>query len=118
MTAQPDLAAFINARLDEDETAARGAWPEGIFGDWMRKGSARALREAAAKRAILAAHPVTTEVIPPGYRAGTGEKFGCETCHDWDGVTEGRGYCGTLRALAAVYADHPDYRDGAEALER
>ena len=60
-----------------------------------------AVRALMARDRILAAHPITTKVIPPGYRAGTGEKFGCETCHDWDGVTEGRGYCETLLALGA-----------------
>ncbi|MFJ6363416.1 hypothetical protein ACIQIE_19830 [Streptomyces globisporus] len=29
--------------------------------------------------------------------------FGCETCHDWDGVPEGRGNCPTILALAEGY---------------
>ncbi|WP_101897191.1 DUF6221 family protein [Embleya scabrispora] len=70
----------------------------------------RVLREAQMKRAILAAHPITDHVIPPGYGPG-GEPFGCKVCHDWDGATEGRGYCVTLRLLAGMYVDHPDYEE-------
>jgi hypothetical protein len=61
------------------------------------------LREVAAKRAILALHQEC-----PEWR-GT-----CETC-----LSDRREYaelwcpddwpCATLRALAAVYSDHPDY---------
>jgi hypothetical protein len=93
-----DLIAFLAARLDEDERAAR---TENL--------PPRALSEVKAKRAILPEHQITDRVISPGYQR-RGDPFGCENCHDWDGATEGRGYCGTLLALAAVYADHPDYR--------
>jgi hypothetical protein len=100
-----DLMARLSAGLDKDEEDLR------LSADYMGPGCAlpglhldppRARCEIDAKRAILAAHPLTTEVIPPGYRTGTGQPFGCETCHDWDGVTEGRGYCDTLLALAAA----------------
>jgi hypothetical protein len=55
-----------------------------------------------AARKILAAHPYTTDVLNPGYGQHTAG-FGCETCHDWDGVTEGRGNCPTILALAEAY---------------
>jgi hypothetical protein len=110
MDPREDLIAFIGARLDEDEQRAgyvhdgqRDSEPLGGTGRCVCGWPARVDREVEAMRAILAAHPVTTEVIPPGYQAGTGEKFGCETCHDWDGATEGRGYCETLLALAAIW---------------
>ena len=100
-----DLIAFLAARLDEDE---RAALTENL--------APRALSEVKAKRAILAEHPVTAEVISPGYRGG-GDPFGCENCHDWDGVTEGYGYCGTLLAFAAIWGDHPGLPAGMGAAE-
>ena len=120
-----DLVAFLTARIGEDEQRARAAleawededshyeWqdlPDEVFAHARWHDPARVLREVEAKRTILVEHSLTHEVIPPSYQAGTGLDFGCENCHDWDGVTEGRGYCGTLRALAAIYSDHPDYR--------
>ncbi|RAJ53809.1 hypothetical protein K388_05596 [Streptomyces sp. KhCrAH-43] len=60
------------------------------------------LRHCAADRKILAAHPYTTVVVNPQYGQHTAG-FGCETCHDWDGVPEGRGNCATILALAEAY---------------
>lgn len=68
---------------------------------------AQVLRWCAADRKILAAHPYTTRVINP-VDGSTSAGFGCETCHDWDGVPEGRGNCATILALADTY--------GAEAV--
>lgn len=65
-----------------------------------------ALRRCAADRKILAAHPYTASVLNPGYGDHTAG-FGCETCHDWDGVTEGRGNCATILALAEGYGLEP-----------
>ncbi|WP_327335833.1 hypothetical protein OG384_04165 [Streptomyces sp. NBC_01324] len=59
-------------------------------------------RWSRATRKILAAHPYTTTVINPQYGPHTAG-FGCETCHDWDGVPEGRGNCATILALAEAY---------------
>jgi Family of unknown function (DUF6221) len=97
-----DLTAFLKARLAEDEAeAASFAGPPSL--------RERQRREAEAKRAILAAHPVRP------VRNGT-----CQVCTDVEG-TSYLSYlsdqhkvapppCPTLRALAAVYSDHPDYR--------
>lgn len=63
---------------------------------------AATLRRCASDRKILAAHPYTTVVINPGYGPATAG-FGCETCHDWDGVTERRGNCDTILALAEAH---------------
>lgn len=86
-----DLIAFLAARLDEDEEIAK---------------EARMLREVAAKRAILAAHPVRPIIN------GT-----CRTCSDSAGLSWSSlepefvdWPCPTLRALAAFWSDHPDYR--------
>lgn len=70
-----------------------------------------ALRRCAADRKILAAHPYTTQVVNPSYGPHSAG-FGCETCHDWDGVPEGRGNCSTILALAEAYGlDDEDNAD-------
>ena len=90
--AGPTLAEFLNARLDEDErhadTVGAVAWRTGYT-------AARVLREVAAKRAILYIHDADPK---------------CAVCHDggWDWEPEDWP-CPTIRALAAVYSDHPDY---------
>ncbi|CAM5626952.1 hypothetical protein STENM36S_08713 [Streptomyces tendae] len=45
-------------------------------------------------------------MINPQYGRHTAG-FGCETCHDWDGVPEGRGNCDTVLALAEAYGLDP-----------
>ena len=145
-----DLAAFLAARLDEDEAAAGVAsrfphwhgepWYDGQFlkdgrtqrADlWgapgmqftghgaldtvvvdhiARHDPARVLREVAAKRAILSVHRVVEYPGPYVPISPT-----CSIC-----ITEREGYqeewgdddwpCATIRLLAAVYSDHPDYR--------
>ena len=148
-----DIAAFLRARLDEDEAAANAAtWHEraavwrvvdrgelnpltkkprtlhdvryvlvdslddcvteidaqasdddGIAGHIARHDPARVLREVAAKRAILAEHLHVKTSGSPG--------FGCRICHqDRDYGIYGEGWCGTIRPVAAVFSDHPDYR--------
>jgi len=123
------LTAFLAARLDEDEAAARAAsapspWKaaEHEADSWIvtdatsepliydegtpdlleaahiaRHDPARVLREVAAKRAILAEHQ---EAASGGY---------CELCYY--GYGGGSWPCPTVRALASVYSDHPDYRE-------
>ena len=111
-----DLAAFLRARLDEDETTVAAAeafdawWPahavrhnsrspvaarEAFMAGWDAS-RARALREAAAKRSLLALHWPAPRPSP--------RPPDCAECRPpvWP--------CDTLRALAAVYSDHPDYR--------
>ena len=84
------LAEFLAARLDEDEAIAAGA----DIGEWHREAHAerhnpaRVLREAEAKRAILAQH--------------WPDEWGCQTC-------QGDMVCPVLH-LAAVYSGHADYR--------
>jgi hypothetical protein len=63
-------------------------------------------RWSEAHRKILAAHPYTTRVINPAYGKHSAG-FGCETCHDWGGVPEGRGNCDTILALAEAYGLEP-----------
>lgn len=71
----------------------------------------RMAAECSSKRAIIEMH---------GRMAGeswqTWRNKYCATCADWEDGQIGEGPpnieypCDTLRALAAVYEDHPDYR--------
>lgn len=70
----------------------------------------RAQREVAAKRAIVTEHK--------HYDESAGSKvsihFGCELCH-WHseyGIPAGVNWCETVKQLAAVWSDHPDYQPG------
>lgn len=103
-----DLIAFVRARLDEDEAAARkademgaGVWALAPHFHTARHSPARVLREVAAKRAILADHHVHVSL--------DGSRRWCERCCD-DQLLQDDSYCPTLRALAFVWSDHPDYR--------
>jgi hypothetical protein len=71
---------------------------------------ARSRRETAIKRAILALH----ERIPAADHT-RGDR--CRTCHS-EVPESGVWPCPTLRLLASVYADHPDYQPdwGPEAM--
>jgi hypothetical protein len=125
------LADWLLAQIAEDEAVARAA--NASLSDldcWAAVGSdaiairkyevgahiarhdpARVLAECASKRRIVELHPHTERVIAEGY-IGANAGFGCEVCHDWDGVTEGLGNCDTLRALAQPYADRPGWQEG------
>jgi hypothetical protein len=141
-----DLAAFLAARLDEDEAAAQAAasvagpdWHHALDDDGLgytvrllsaagsrladthrndeeiaphlaRYDPARVLLGVAAKRAILAEHVNAQDLGAPipavCNRCTTDEVqirfFSPTECLPWP--------CPTVRALAAVYSDHPDYR--------
>lgn len=103
-----DLAAFLRARLDEDErdSYATHLWEcasLNVNQDALCTCGypARVLREVEAKRAILDEHPR----MNPGV---------CRTCQHDDWVQRRRvdtpWPCPTLHQLAAVCSDHPDYR--------
>jgi hypothetical protein len=117
----PDLIAFLRARLDEDEAAARaagaGTWniddgmccvvdpEEGQIAAGEHHGSirtrhvehmarwdpARVLAEVAAKRAVLELHD---------------DPSGLHVCED---QLADASECRTLRAVAQPYASHPDF---------
>lgn len=111
------ITEFLLARIAEDEDVARdcaASIGEHAVLEWtiwqkrevdgemleVRRTLApyqpqRALGECEAKRHIVDGHPV-------GYATDT-SRLECEGCVSyWP--------CPTLRALAAVYADHPDYQ--------
>jgi Family of unknown function (DUF6221) len=116
-----DLVAFLSARLDEDEAAAVKA-REGPRSQFVEADAdiepllfdeagefslpARVLREVEAKRAILTEHSPGNPALDPEQF----ERPTCGVCHaggwDWDPENWP---CPTVRAIAAVYRDHPDY---------
>ena len=113
-----DLTAFLAARLNEDETAAKaalgvttGSRYEGQPREWVYfwsiRGPEQTIREVEAKRAIMTEHD---PCYPTYYPTPSGQPT-CGVCHsggfDWDPE---RWPCATVRALAAVWSDHPDYR--------
>lgn len=114
-----DLVAFLNARLDEDEAmrdrmaeqyAAMGRLiePENIRLHSLTEFTAkRLLREVEAKRRILARHKREAQDIwRDQHVVGEGPPF-CPWCSDREEAYPWP--CPDVRALAAVYADHPGY---------
>jgi hypothetical protein len=84
----PGLHEWIGEQIDKAQSAAEIGSVED--------------RWCAAHRKILEAHPYTDNVVPAGYQ-GSCAPFGCQTCHDWDGMTVGQGNCDTVLALAEGY---------------
>jgi hypothetical protein len=116
------LTDFVEARIREDEAVARAVesdrnsvgvgvstgddpWPsERSYA--LRFTTARVLAECEAKRAIVALHP-PKDVEGLEYLAGVKHCGGCWRFPEDHAV----GWpCQTLRALAAIYSDHEDYR--------
>jgi hypothetical protein len=93
-----DIAEFLAARIAEDWSTARDAeLLAGLDGS-------RGTREAASKRAIVAEHALGQ----PEWLAC------CRICYEVPGGDEdhsGRAPypCPTLRAIAAIWEDHPEY---------
>jgi hypothetical protein len=106
------IVAFLKARVTEDRDAAIN----GELGDVRYGGTDlrsnirnqdRMLREAHAKEVILEDHQIKPATAP---EPDDDAAFGCERCHfDRDEGVYGFGYCPTLKALAGIYSDHPDY---------
>jgi hypothetical protein len=99
------ITEFLLARIEEDEVEAQKGRDHNASGVFARDNygylliqPARVLAECAAKRAIIALHPVRIYTDEePGF------SMELSTC-----LCQGRP-CSTLQAIAAVYADHPDY---------
>jgi hypothetical protein len=135
-----ELAEWLLARIAEDEATARsaqfnnGKWhrtgefarPTSVVREFgpdvvpERPGSlawddnghiarwdpARVLAECEAKRRIIRQHGSETEDV-----GWTETRTICATCRYDNGLDAYDYPCPTLIALAAVYADHPDFRD-------
>lgn len=93
-----NITEFLLARIAEDEAEARGLQGEMDFG--LESAGDRMLAECAAKRAIIEQYEA--------YGAAAQGVFGVAYIGARSGqrVTED-----ALRALAAVYKDHPDYQE-------
>lgn len=118
------IADFLLARIAEDEAWAdrssrhndTDAFAKDNYG-CLLVDPARVLAECEAKRRIVSTHAVVTEDHTGAWWAlgnpgSEPVRTGCDNCRK-AGV-DGEDYlvngpCDTLRALAAVYADHPDY---------
>ncbi|TQN30599.1 hypothetical protein FHX37_0481 [Haloactinospora alba] len=87
------LPAFVIDTADELRSGAAG--------HIARNGPARVLAEVEAKRRIVAQHAP----VPVNF----GDEYTCTTCAH-SPTSKDPQPCGTLKLLAAVYADHPDYR--------
>ena len=97
-----DITAFIAARLDEDEAAAkdvRYVWPTDFD---VALNPARVLREVEAKRAIVAEYTAFMRPVRAGQSIGKRPGPGLEGA-----VTELER---VVKLIAAVYSDHSDYK--------
>ena len=133
-----DLVGFLNARLDEDERGAmywqrhRDGNLQNLTGiaipswDFLAQPE-RVLREVEAKRAILEKHKVNSqaevydsidwhakrvEYEQVGKPTGKTEYWcwECDEDRDYQYIPHYEEGCPTLRLVAAVYSDHPDYQ--------
>ena len=120
-----DLAEFLANRLNEDDAVALAAGSCDYYDDIdesvpladevkhaLRHDPARVLREVAAGRKILALHQISTTYVDSrddDYRPIKIPEVQCFVC-GWASDAAGSA-CETLRLLAAVYSDHPDYRE-------
>jgi hypothetical protein len=114
------LTDFLLARIAEDEGALAQVTlvveDGGPFIDFRK----RVLAECEAKRAIIEEHPMMSArlsrvVVLTGGGQPAWLEGACSTCTaggeygGCDPVTGELSYCETLRALAAIWSDHPDY---------
>jgi hypothetical protein len=108
------LIEFLRARLDEDEAEIQRRWGPLAGTSWVR----REPREVAAKRAILGLHHPTRPHPEFGFTYpaaanfcgydGPGDNWQAE--QEPDHFPDALWPCWTVRMIAAVYSDHPDYR--------
>lgn len=95
------ITEFLLARIAEDEEeAARMGCTEYYDGGWSIEHEIHIRRECAAKRAIIGMHRKSPSPFDEGL---------CAMCAE--AGANGQAYpCDTIKVLAAIYSDHPDYR--------
>ncbi len=111
------LTDFLLARIAEDEEIARAVLDgddysvsgRALMEHVARHDPARVLAECEAKGLIVELHSGTTDALWYGVRMPD-DGMGCRTCGEV-GEYAVPWPCATVRALAAVYAEHPDYRN-------
>jgi hypothetical protein len=92
-----------------DNEGSQGlSMPEGVAPHVARHDPARVLADVAAKRAIVDEHAL----LDPPPEPDDDWPLVCRRCEDRRRHDAMRWPCPTLRRLAAVYADHPDYDQG------
>lgn len=103
------ITDFLLARIDEDASRRLAYWhtldcpvADGVLDECSCGSQARILAECEAKRRIVMAHSTDD---------GFGEVMDPSCSGTYDPGYEYPEDCATLRALAAVYADHPDYNE-------
>ena len=118
-----DLVAFLAARLAADGAGAEDFHDAASCESCMGAPGpfpcncghpARVLREVAAKRAILAEHAPTDWTAYADRmcrRCVWNDEEPHDELHHWVIWP-----CPTVRALAAIYSDHPDYRQEWKAV--
>ena len=94
------MLGFLRSRIDED-TWTVGQVVSAVQDGWgweptAGRGPERVVREAAAKQAILDDFTAVSDNL-----GAIAARFGVHNVSGYD----------TLRHLAAVYADHPDYQE-------
>jgi len=90
------ITEFLEARIAEDEAEAKWVEAEGDNGSSPVQHPSRVLAECAAKRAVI------SNVGP----------YSCSQAHSQFDVYHPDGHLSpVIRALAAVYKDHADYRE-------
>jgi hypothetical protein len=112
-----EIAEFIAARLAEDEAEANPAVCGCLDANHIpycvpKPHLERPRRELAAKRAIVELHDRVHDcpvIVPTGNPAAFPGTLGYVSTEHVDEGTVLR-VCTTLREVAAVYSDHPDYR--------
>jgi hypothetical protein len=93
------ITEFLEARIDEDEAQAKYVHEYGDTGGAALFAPARVLAECATKRAILGMYDTYANAVHESVGiAAVGARCGQEVTAD------------VLGAIAAVYKDHPDYR--------
>jgi hypothetical protein len=108
---EPSLTEFLLARIAEDEAAARGASHHShLVQDYERDNygflwvkTTRVLAECEAKRQIVG---LDDSALRRHRSDGDASAIGAGLMRD-----------DVLRALASVYADHPDYREEWRPLD-
>jgi hypothetical protein len=126
--------AEIGPPFGRDEKAGPNGigWAEvRAISEVLMSGQARALAECEAKRRIVALHAITWQRDREWTYLNGGDGPHMERFDDWAvcsscgqvSFTEGKwvefgtdvphtdAACPTIRTLAAIYADHPDYRE-------
>lgn len=107
------ITKFLEARIAEDEAVVAHSSPHertggytyadvGALSEVLTVGTERVLAECEAKRAIIALHSQSGMRWEGFPRANKQVTYCLEDQHPSP--------CSTLRTIAAVYKDHPDYQ--------